>query len=256
MNYLIFDIETYPDQALVEAVYSKSYAKVKEESEHLLHPLYHIPIVIGGLVCDENLAIRTFGAKYGGGEEEILRYFWQTFERYGGGKRGPQCELVSFNGRCFDLPVIEHRSLRYSLGSAAYFNNRDRFNNYRYRYAPEFHFDIVEFLTNYGAAQRPSLDAVAKLLGLPGKTGMEGARVETEFEHGRLKEIADYCMCDVALTYFIFLECQRMRGLLRAPHAKAFAEAVEFFRNQLATRPFLEELVRAGERRVSAANAV
>jgi hypothetical protein len=47
-----------------------------------------------------------------------------------------------------------------------------------------------------------------------------------------------------------------MRGLLRAPHAKAYAEAVEFFRNQLATRPFLEELVRAGEQRVKAANAV
>jgi predicted PolB exonuclease-like 3'-5' exonuclease len=261
MNYLIFDIETYPDKALVEGVYGRSYAKVKEEAEHLLHPIYHIPIVIGGLVCDEQLQIKSFGAKCGGPEKEhdTLKFFWETFERYGGGKRGPQCVLVTFNGRCFDLPVIEHRSLGYGLGSAAYFNNRDKFANYRYRFAPDFHFDIVEFLTNYGAAPRTSLDAVAKLLGLPGKTRMDGASIEAEYEHGNLKAIGDYCMCDVALTYFIFLECQRMRGGLRGEADKVRSAAIEYFRGQLKDRPFLQELVQAAEagarRQVSGAGA-
>lgn len=257
MNYLIFDIETYPDKELVEAVHGRSYASVKEESQRLFHPIFHIPIVIGGLVCDENLRVRSFGAKSGGPEKEreTLQFFWETFERYGGGKRvgppdpGPECALVTFNGRSFDLPVIEHRSLRYGLGSAAYFSARDRFNNYRYRFAPEFHFDLLEFLTNYGATSKTSLDAVAKLLGLPGKTEMDGAQVEGEYERGNLAGIAEYCMRDVALTYFIFLQCQRIRGLLRTDPDAVHIEALEYFRAQLEARPFLAELVRAAESR-------
>ena len=261
MNYIIFDIETYPDKELVEAVHGRSYAKVKEETDRVLHPIFHVPIVIGGLVCDENLRIRSFGAKSGGPgkESETLQFFWQTFERYGGGRRagpsepGPGCTLVTFNGRGFDLPVIEHRSLRYGLGSAAYFSTRDKFSNYRYRFAPEFHFDILEFLTNYGATFKTSLDAVAKLLGLPGKTEMDGAQVEGQYERGNLAGIAEYCMSDVALTYFIFLACQRMRGLLRGDANAVRAEAVEYFRAQLEARPFLGELVRAAELRPEAA---
>lgn len=256
MNYLILDIETYPDKELVEAVHGRSYASVKEQSERMMHPVFHIPIVIGGLVCDETLRVRSFGAKFGGPEKEreTLQFFWETFERYGGGKRaappdtGPECVLVTFNGRSFDLPVIESRSLRYGLSSPEYFSTRDKFNNYRYRFAPEFHFDIVEFLTNYGATFKPSLDAVAKLLGLPGKTEMNGAEVEGEYERGNLAGIAEYCMCDVALTYFIFLQCQRVRGLLRADFDATHAEALEYFRGQLGTRPFLADLVQAAER--------
>ena len=258
MNYLIFDIETYPDKPLVEAVHGHSYASVKEQSSRLLHPLFHVPIVIGGLVCDENLRIRSFGAMSGGPdkERETLQFFWETFERYGGGRRnpsqgvGPECALITFNGRSFDLPVIEHRSLRYNLGSADYFSARDKFNNYRYRYAPEFHFDILEFLTNFGAAPKASLDAVAKLIGLPGKTEMDGAEVEGEYEQGNLAGIAEYCMADVALTYFVFLQCQRMRGLLRPDPDAACTEALEYFRAQLGARPFLGELVRALEGRL------
>jgi len=251
MNYLIFDIETYPDKQLVEAVHGRSYASVKESLERMLHPIFHIPIVIGGLVCDEQLKIHSFGAKSGGPEKEreTLHFFWETFERYGGGQRRgelPGCTLVTFNGRCFDMPVIEHRSLRYGLGSASYFSTRDKFLNYRYRFAPGFHFDIVEFLTNFGAVSRCSLDAVAKHLGLPGKTEMDGARVEGEFERGNLAGIAEYCMCDVALTYFIFLQCMVMRGLVREPDAVR-KEAVEYFRAQLAARPFLQDLVQAQE---------
>lgn len=251
MNYLILDIETYPDKALVEAVHGRSYENVKEHTERLMHPLFHIPIVIGGLVCDENLKIRSFGAKFGGPEkeQETLQFFWDTFERYGGGKRSssglPEPVLVTYNGRSFDLPVIEHRSLRYGIGSAAYFSTRDKFNNYRYRFAPEYHFDILEFLTNYGAVFKTSLDAVAKLIGLPGKTEMDGAQVEGEYERGNLAHVAEYCMCDVALTYYVFLQCQRMRGMLRVDPQKVHAEALEYFRGQLQVRPFLDELVKA-----------
>lgn len=261
MNYLIFDLETYPDKELVEAVTGRSYAKVKEEADRMLHPIFHVPIVIGGLVCDDSMRIRSFGAKFGGPEKEAetLQFFWDTFERYGGCRRGsppectPECTLVTFNGRGFDLPVIEHRSLRYGLGSAAYFSTRDKFSNYRYRYAPDFHFDILEFLTNHGATFRTSLDSVAKLLGLPGKTEMDGAQVEGEFERGNLSGIAEYCMLDVALTFFIFLQVQKMRGQLGRDASAARAEAAEFFRAQLPTRPFLADLVHNCEPREQAA---
>ena len=99
-----------------------------------------------------------------------------------------------------------------------------------------------------GAGDGPKR-AVAKLVGLSGKTEMDGAEVEGEYERGNLAGIAEYCMADVALTYLVFLQCQRMRGLLRPDPEAARAEALEYFRGQVAARPFLADLVQALERR-------
>ncbi len=78
------------------------------------------------------------------GEERLAREFWDRVERFKG------C-LVSFNGRQFDLPVLELAALRYGCAVPSYFGED---SNYRRSYQLGKHFDLYEFITNFGAYPR------------------------------------------------------------------------------------------------------
>jgi predicted PolB exonuclease-like 3'-5' exonuclease len=60
------------------------------------------------------------------------------------------------------------------------------------------------------------LDQLARLMGLPGKLGMDGSAVWGAWLDGRINEIRDYCETDVVNTWLVFLRFQLMRGLLTA----------------------------------------
>jgi hypothetical protein len=64
-----------------------------------------------------------------------------------------------------------------------------------------------------GRASAP-LDELARLLGFPGKLGMDGSQVWEAFLAGRIADIRNYCETDAANTYLVFLRFQRLRGVL------------------------------------------
>jgi predicted PolB exonuclease-like 3'-5' exonuclease len=49
---------------------------------------------------------------------------------------------------------------------------------------------------------------------MPGKVGVEGKDVGPMVHAGRLAEVRDYCLCDVAQTAGVFLRVQLLRGEL------------------------------------------
>src|SRR5260370_22293195 len=112
---------------------------------------------------------------------EIVKKFWQGFVRF------PRAILVTFNGRGFDLPLLELAAFRYGCNAKTYFQGvRDRFRGN--------HLDLLEWLTNYGAL-RPlglRLDVFAKILGKPGKMDVSGDQVYAMFAQGKKQEINDY----------------------------------------------------------------
>ena len=55
---------------------------------------------------------------------------------------------------------------------------------------------------------------MAKLCGLPGKLGIAGRDVADYVAAGRLREVVDYCLCDVVQTAGVFLRVQLLRGAL------------------------------------------
>jgi predicted PolB exonuclease-like 3'-5' exonuclease len=59
-----------------------------------------------------------------------------------------------------------------------------------------------------------SLDDAARLMGFPGKLGMDGSQVWQAFCAGRIAQIRAYCETDALNTYLIHLRFQRMRGML------------------------------------------
>ena len=90
----------------------------------------------------------------------------------------------------FDLPVIALRSLCHGVPLGWYYRER----NVRYRYSEEGHLDLCDWLADHGATRSGSLDAVARLIGLPGKVGVDGSQVEGLYRAGQLAAIQRYCL--------------------------------------------------------------
>jgi hypothetical protein len=224
INYLVFDIETRVDKDLVKEVYDPENSLTLEQAydtarDHILEqsgqksdffPVpFHIPIAISTLQADEKYRIRALGC-FGSdkhSESEMVSRFWQTFEN--------AQTLVTFNGRGFDLPVLETRALKHGLSLPRYFATGQTKNTYRgSRYSDAYHIDLCDYLSNFGASHRNSLNVFARLIGLPGKYTIAGEDVEYLYRQGRLKEINQYCMTDVLQTYLLFLRLELLRGKL------------------------------------------
>ncbi len=239
MHFAIFDVETRIDKALVKAVlhrhdeigeeeaYARTRAQIvaRSRSGSDFFPLaFHVPVsVVIGDVSDERVltAVHVLGAE-GYSEPGIVCEFWERLERFRG-------TLVTFNGRGFDLPVMELAALRHGCVIPRYFKG-----GFRYRYSDEAHYDLYEFVTNFGAYNvRGGFHLLAQLVGLPGKGEVDGAGVQALWEGGRLADIHAYCRRDVIQTYFLFLRLELMRGRITAEQHAAALAATETFRAAL-----------------------
>ena len=151
---------------------------------------------------------------------EIVKKFWLGLSFY------TWCKLITFNGRSFDLPLLELAAFRYGFPAKDYFaRGRNRFNG---------DLDLMDWLANYGACKMVGgLDLLAKLLGKPGKMGMAGDQVYPMHQAGRHQEINDYCLCDTLDTYFVFLRTRVLTGDITAEQA---AEIVEKAKTTLAAQ--------------------
>ena len=140
----------------------------------------------------------------------MTEHFWRGWEKYG------RPTLVSFNGRTFDVPLLELAAFRYGLGIPTWFALQAKsFEQPRNRFNLEAHIDLQEVLTNFGSSRfTGGLNLASSLLGKPGKMDVQGDMVQDLFEAGRLKEINDYCRCDVLDTYFVFLRSRVLVGQL------------------------------------------
>ena len=175
----------------------------------------------------------------------ITENFWRGWERY----RRPT--LVTFNGRTFDLPLLELAAYRYGLSVPAWFNlGAKSFEQCRNRFNLEAHLDLQELLTNFGSSRfNGGLNLAANLLGKPGKMDVQGHMVQDLYNDGKLTEINDYCRCDALDTYFVFLRTRVLVGELSlADEQKIIAAAHEWLQSKAPTvRGFQLYLERWGD---------
>jgi hypothetical protein len=161
----------------------------------------------------------------GDSEAELIRRFFEILDRC-----TPQ--LVSWNGSGFDLPVLHYRAMIHGVTAKRYWewgdDDRDfRYNNYLSRYHTR-HLDLMDVLAQFQPRVYATLDAMARLCGLPGKIGMDGSEVAGAIAAGRLAEVRNYCETDVFNTYLLYLRFRLMRGELDANgHAAEVALARE-----------------------------
>jgi predicted PolB exonuclease-like 3'-5' exonuclease len=136
---------------------------------------------------------------------KIVEAFWSGVGSYLS-KYRERIKLVTFNGRGFDIPLLELAAFRYGIG------NRDHFLGGRRRF-DGWHLDLLEWLTNYGAYRLTGgLNLLSKLLGKPGKMDVQGDKVYEMHLAGQAQQINDYCMFDTLDTYFVFLRTRVLQG--------------------------------------------
>ena len=244
-SVLVFDIETIPDVPGLRRLHdlddSLSDAEVAEMafqqrraqngSDFLPHYLQRVVVISCVLRTGKDLKVWSL-AEPEQGEGEIIQRFFDGIEKF-----TPQ--LVSWNGGGFDLPVLHYRGLihgvaapRYwDLGDGDYNDSRDfKWNNYISRYHTR-HLDLMDLLAMYQPRANAPLDDLAKLIGFPGKLGMDGSKVWEAWLAGEIAGIRDYCETDVMNTYLVLLRFRLMRGEISRD---GYDAEIQFVKGELA----------------------
>lgn len=225
---LVFDIETIPDVAGIRRLNQLDdqlsdveiaewmFQKRRAATGNDFLPLHLQRVVaISCVLRDDERFIVWSMSEPDATEGQIIQRFYDGVEKY-----TPQ--LVSWNGSGFDLPVLNYRGLMHNvvaprywdMGEGDYRDSRDfKWNNYISRYHAR-HTDLMDLLALYQPRANAPLDDLAKLMGLPGKLGMDGSAVWGAYCDGKIADIRDYCETDVVNTYLVFLRFQLMRGAL------------------------------------------
>ena len=224
----VFDCESVPDVGLLREIYEydgsdlevceMAFAKQKEATGSEFLPIaFHQIISIYALICDDfgrfvkvgNFAHDSVDSSPN--EREILGEFLRYLN-----KNNPK--LVSFNGRNFDLPAIMIRAMKHNLSAESYFetdnakHNKNKWENYRARYSENFHIDLLDAVSAFGAARGIKLDVVCKMAGLVGKFDTSGDDVYRLYFAGEFRKIDEYCQSDVLNTYGLYLKYQLLQG--------------------------------------------
>ncbi len=233
VRYLLFDVESvadgellkrieYPDESFTsqQAIDHCRQQQLEKTGREFIPYTFQIPVAVAIAKLSDDfrlLDLRTVD------DPEfrphvIARDFWNGWRHYRNEavKWGHQVTLVSFNGRTFDIPLLELAAFRYGIDIRDWMNDSGPpYEHPRYRFNSSSHIDLQEVVTNFGATRfKGGLNLLASLLNKPGKMGIAGHMVQDLHASGQLQRINEYCRCDVLDTYFVFLRTRVLYGHL------------------------------------------
>lgn len=251
-GYLIMDTESVPDGRLLakvkypeetiapEEAIRRAQEEAKEKSPNgsdFLPVTFQYPVAVCmlrvGIEFDLQQITCLDSPKYR--PRKIAEQFWLGVEHYKKTTK-QRVKIVTFNGRGFDLPLLELAAFRYG------FCGRDYFQSSRNRFGGG-HIDIMELMTNFNAIRfNGGLNLLSKLLGMPGKMTISGDQVYQMYCEGRLQEINEYCMFDTLDTYFVFLRTRVMLGEMTSEDEQIYRDnAREWLKGQIPAIPALQQ---------------
>jgi hypothetical protein len=251
---MVFDIETVPDVETGRRLYDLDgiddpdvarvlAAKRREQtgdSDFLPHYLHRIVAIAVALRSKGGFKVWSLGGDESS-EGELIERFFEGIEKF-------VPTLVSWNGGGFDLPVLHYRALLHGVRGGRYWETGDLDRDFRYNnYLSRFHWrhiDLMDVLSAFQPRASAPLDRIAVMLGLPGKSGMDGSAVWDSYQAGRLEEIRNYCETDVLNTYLVYLRWQLTAGRIERDQ---YAEEQELVRSVLVheRRPHFDRFLEA-----------
>lgn len=236
---LVLDIETIPDLEVLPPNY----------------PTEQFPFSIGHRVVTISLLLaephpQGYRISFCGSlgdvtdtEPNLIRRFWEGFERQ-------EPRVVSWNGRGFDIPVLKQRAIKHGISAASWYRSaRSRWEAYGQRYSPEWHCDLMDQFTDYGATRPIGLDIAARALDLPGKLVGHGSQVADMYAVGDLRTIRAYCECDVLNLYGIYIKWAFSVGWMSKETMDGSEhELVEYLNRSRQNSPHFAEFLQAWKR--------
>lgn len=131
-----------------------------------------------------------------GDERDVLEKFWATVARPKGLGRLPR--LVSYNGRCYDGPMLMIRSAQLGVQPSR--------NMIPKRWDMSEHCDLMEVLNFQGTVRdNYSLEYWCRRFDIESPKGsIDGSQVARVYRSGRIDDIGEYCLRDVRATAQLF----------------------------------------------------
>jgi len=261
-NLFVFDIETVPDTEAVPNLtgfddpdpvarreeLDRYHLEITDGRNAFPRQPFHKVVAISFLEAEierhgshEGYFLKELrsGGEAGFNEKQLLQGFFQYFERL-------RPRLVSFNGRGFDLPVLKYRAMVHGISAPWLHQGGDKWNSYTSRYSWDWHCDLMDQLSDYGASARVKLNEVCSVLGLPGKFGVDGSQVASMIDGGEVDAVREYCETDVLNTYLVYLRTMLHRGLMDTDgHDRAVADVISMIETEGEARPHLMEFMNA-----------
>lgn len=244
-GWLIFDCESIPDGKLLhivkyptesltpEEAVARAQAEARaEKGSDFLPVTFQLPIAISMLRVGADFSLQAMtcldAPHYR--PRTIIDQFWTGLAHHHA-QGGVKC--VTFNGRGFDLPLLQMAAFRYGLPIPPLNGPED------------WHLDLMDWLTNHGDFRLSGgLNLLSKLLGKPGKMEVTGKKVYPMWRDGKIAQINDYCLCDTLDTYFVFLRTRVMAGALSLDDEQALIRRTkDWLRTQTAAHPALADYV-------------
>lgn len=260
-NLFVFDIETIPDLNAAKNLLSLPDASTKELREGLVkyhldltdqknsflrqpfHKIITISFLEAEITRDFNgqevykiIDIRS-GGDLVATEADLVKGFFTHLKKN-------SSRLVSFNGKHFDMPVLKYAAMKHEVEAAWLYKSGDKWNNYNQRYSLDWHCDLAEAFSDFGASAKVKMNELCAAFNLPGKIGVDGSMVMPMYDEGRLQEIRNYCETDVINTYLLYLVYQHHNGTIsRDSFAKSKKNLREFLENKSSEKPHFAEFL-------------
>ncbi len=250
--YLVFDTESVPDGKLLNFVKYPSETMTEEEAvaraqseakrqsssgSDFLPLTFQYPVATALVHVGSDFRIQGFecldAPRFR--PQQIVEAFWRVIaalrKEHGDGLR-----LVTFNGRGFDLPLMEMAAFRFGVSAGPNVHTPGK----RYE---GWHLDLMDWITNAGDFRLSGgLNLLSKLLGKPGKMEVTGKKVYQLFLQNQHQLINDYCLFDTLDTYFVFLRTRVLAGELSLEdERRAVAELKDEIARRVATWPALAD---------------
>ncbi len=223
ITHLIFDVESVSDGDLIaktrypgqnytadQAIATYQDELMESKGTTFIPHTYQLPVavVVAKVTADYRLMDVVSLDEPNFRPHVITQHFWRGWEAY----KYPT--WVTFNGRSFDVPLMELAAYRFGISLPKWFRG-EGYKSPRNRYNTTAHLDLQDVLTNFGAARcNGGLNLISQMLGKPGKMDLTGEQVQQQFDEGKMSAISDYCRCDVLDTYFVFLRTRVLTGHL------------------------------------------
>lgn len=260
-NLFVFDIETIPDLSAAKNLLdlpnaskeelrqglTKYHLDITDQKNSFLRQPFHQVIAISFLEAEISrdlngqeiyhiVDIRSGGDLTASESDLVKGFFLHLKKKFS--------RLVSFNGKNFDMPVLKYAAMKHEIEAAWLHKSGDRWNNYNQRYSLDWHCDLAEAFSDFGASAKVKMNELCAAFNLPGKIGIDGSKVMEFCDQGRIEEIRNYCESDVLNTYLLYLIYQHHNGSIsRDSLVKSKKELRDFLEKKSAEKPHFKEFL-------------